>query len=268
MSDNPFEAPKSTITEAQRDASVAVLLGTPRKNSIGHGWKWIKEGFGLFKLSPWLWIGVFLIYIIIAIVLSILPLGSLLLNVVNPVLMAGLIYGAYELDQDRALKISNLFDGFKRNTGSLFAIGGLYLLGIILVVVVAMGIAFATGGFDVFSEILAASANGGQAPAIDPQTIMSSFILPALIGMALMIPLMMSIWFSPALVILHDMGAVEAMKRSFNGCIKNMFPYLWYGIIAMVLMIIGVIPLGLGLLIVLPVITIAIYTSYKDIFID
>ncbi len=268
MSDNPFEAPKSTITEAQRDASVGVLLATPRKNSIGHGWKWIKEGFGLFKLSPWLWIGVFLIYMVVAILLSILPLGSLLLYIVNPVLMAGLIYGAYELDQSRPLKIGHLFDGFKRNTGSLFAIGGLYILGIILIVAIAMGIAFATGGFDVFTELLRASAGGGQPPAIDPLMIMSSIILPVLIGMALIIPLVMTIWFSPALVILHDMGAVEAMKRSFSGCMKNILPYLWYGIIATVLMIIGVIPLGLGLLIVLPVITIAIYSSYKDVFID
>jgi uncharacterized membrane protein len=35
-----------------------------------------------------------------------------------------------------------------------------------------------------------------------------------------------------------------------------------------VLMIIGAIPLGLGLLIVVPALTISVYTSYKDIFVD
>ena len=76
----------------------------------------------------------------------------------------------------------------------------------------------------------------------------------------------MMIWFAPALVILNDMGAVEAMKRSFSGCIKNILPFLLYGVIAMVLVILGMIPLFLGLLVVIPVLTAAIYTSYKDIF--
>jgi uncharacterized membrane protein len=41
-----------------------------------------------------------------------------------------------------------------------------------------------------------------------------------------------------------------------------------YGLITMVLLMLAIIPLGLGLLLMIPVMTASIYTSYSDIFED
>jgi uncharacterized membrane protein len=41
---------------------------------------------------------------------------------------------------------------------------------------------------------------------------------------------------------------------------------LLYGVIAVLLVFLGTIPLLLGLLVVIPLLTIAIYTAYRDIF--
>jgi uncharacterized membrane protein len=45
-------------------------------------------------------------------------------------------------------------------------------------------------------------------------------------------------------------------------------PFLLYGIVLFILAIVAVIPLGLGMLILGPVIYASIFVAYKDIFVD
>ena len=45
-----------------------------------------------------------------------------------------------------------------------------------------------------------------------------------------------------------------------------MVPFLIYGMISAVLLVLAMIPLGLGLLIMIPTMTASLYVSYKDIF--
>ena len=78
--------------------------------------------------------------------------------------------------------------------------------------------------------------------------------LALLIVFGLMLPLVMAIWFAPPLVVFHDMGAGDAMKASFAGCLKNMLPFLLYGIVLLVASVIASIPLMLGWLVLGPVI--------------
>jgi uncharacterized membrane protein len=94
------------------------------------------------------------------------------------------------------------------------------------------------------------------------------FLIAILLGLLVTIPLMMSYVFAPALVALDDMKALTAMKLSFMGCLKNLLPFTVYGLLAMVLLFIGSLPMGLGLLVVLPLLTAALYSSYRDIYYD
>ena len=59
----------------------------------------------------------------------------------------------------------------------------------------------------------------------------AAILLMVLVVMALSIPLAMAIWFAPALVVFHDLQPLDAMKQSFAGCLKNIVPFLVYGII-------------------------------------
>ncbi|MEO7760372.1 MAG: hypothetical protein ABIS68_00530, partial [Casimicrobiaceae bacterium] len=59
-----------------------------------------------------------------------------------------------------------------------------------------------------------------------------------------------------------------ALKWSFFACLKNMWPFLVYGLITLLLAIVASIPLGLGWLVLGPVIIASVYTSYRDIFFD
>jgi len=57
------------------------------------------------------------------------------------------------------------------------------------------------------------------------------------------------------------------MKSSFQGCLRNMLPFLIYGILGFLLAIVAVIPLGLGLLVLGPVMWGTMYVGYRDIFV-
>jgi uncharacterized membrane protein len=76
----------------------------------------------------------------------------------------------------------------------------------------------------------------------------------------------MAVWFAPALVAISNMSPIDALAASFKGCLKNILPFLLYGIVFLVLFILGSIPLGLGLLVVLPLVFTSTYAAYRDIF--
>jgi len=67
-------------------------------------------------------------------------------------------------------------------------------------------------------------------------------------------------------VVLQNLDAVEAMKRSFSGCLRNVLPFLLFGLLLLPLSLLGLITLGLGLLVVVPIIYAATYAAYRDIF--
>jgi uncharacterized membrane protein len=76
----------------------------------------------------------------------------------------------------------------------------------------------------------------------------------------------MALWFAPALVVLRELPPIQALKQSFRGCLKNIVPFLVYGLVAMVLTVLAAIPFGLGLLVMMPVIMASVYVAYGEIF--
>jgi uncharacterized membrane protein len=94
------------------------------------------------------------------------------------------------------------------------------------------------------------------------------FVLAFLVAMALMMPLIMAMWFAPAIVIFHDEQPLAAMKASFRGCLRNFVPFLVYGVVSFVMLLVALLPFGLGLLVAVPVIWATMYTGYRDIFLE
>jgi len=105
----------------------------------------------------------------------------------------------------------------------------------------------------------------------DPEAIAGmglTLVLAGLIVFALLLPVFMALWFAPALAMFHQQGPAEAMKASFVACLKNVLPFLVYSVILLPLAFIASIPLGLGWLVLGPVLAASLYTSYRDIFFD
>lgn len=232
-----------------------------RQVKAGNAWNWIVGGFGLFRQNPVIWIALFFIYLLVAMGLSIVPLvGPIVLNLLAPVFMAGFMLGCRALEMDEELEINHLFAGFKTNTAQLVTVGGIYLVGAIVIV----GIVFVFFGADTMSGLFSGHMAEGR-PPVDTEA-GATPALALLIILGAMLPLIMAYWFAPALVLFHDMKAVDAMKLSFFACLRNIMPFLVYGVISAVLLVLAMIPLGLGLLIMIPTMTASLYVSYKDIF--
>ena len=80
------------------------------------------------------------------------------------------------------------------------------------------------------------------------------------------VPLYMASWFAPALIVLDDVRPWAALKASFLVCVRNWIPLSVYSVVLLVLCVVAVIPLGLGYLVLIPVLAASVYTSYLDIF--
>lgn len=226
-----------------------------RQVPMSHAWKWIVSGFGLFKANPAMWIILLVIYLAIMIPLSMLPgIGSILSTLLAPVFAAGMMWGCQALTKNEDLEINHLFEGFKHNTSQLIAVGGIYMVGLLLVAVVAVLM------LDRATVDLLVQGKDLSPEQADAMT------LPILIAFSLVAPVLMAYWFAPVLAGLNHLSAISAMKYSFYACLRNILPFLLYGLIFMVLLMVAIIPLGLGLIIVVPMMMTSLYSSYADVF--
>ncbi len=254
---NPFEAPTAHVEDV-RPTDSGSLHNEPNSVGAGRGSGWWSNGWSLFREAMGLWIGIAVTYVVLVMVLGIIPiLGQVLIYFLIPIFMGGMMLGCHDLESGNGLSFGHLFAGFQKNTGQLAMVGLLYLVGVILIGIVLVATVF--GGS--FSAAAMGGAEAGGAA-------IASILLGALLSLGLMVPLAMAIWYAPALVILNDIPAAEAMKLSFKGCLRNMVPFLVYGVVGIILAIIASIPLALGWLLLLPTMICSTYVSYREIFID
>jgi uncharacterized membrane protein len=96
-----------------------------------------------------------------------------------------------------------------------------------------------------------------------------SATLPALLtGAALFTPLLMATWFAPALALFDAFPAGRALYWSFWACLVNWRPMLLYGLmLSLLAMLALIIPLGLGLLLFLPLAMTSTYAAYRMQFV-
>jgi uncharacterized membrane protein len=106
----------------------------------------------------------------------------------------------------------------------------------------------------------------GQVAMPDPMALLAIVLCLVILSLTVSIPLVMTLWFAPALVVLHDVSAVRAMVLSFRGCLANLMPFLLYGLAVIGLAIVATIPFGLGWLVLAPVLVTSTYTACQEIF--
>ncbi|MCW8950364.1 MAG: BPSS1780 family membrane protein [Sedimenticola sp.] len=239
-------------------------LCDPLTHPAGQGWQWIVRGFWHFKQNPLAWMLTMVIWVVLSIVIGLIPfVCSLVITLFSPVILAGFMLGCAAQEHGADFEISHLFAGFSSSVGQLVLVGLLYVAGFALIgiIMVMLGggvmIGF-MGGMDVMESTHPGMM--GTAAGI------GSVILMALVVFGLSVPLMMAYWFAPALIAMEGLSALAAMKLSFAGCMKNILPFLVYSIVMCIILVVGSIPVGLGLLVVMPIITASMYTAYRDIY--
>ena len=241
---NPYAAPRAPVADAAE--APRNFLPTGRAVPAARGWSWIVDGWELFKRQPGAWIALVIVALLIFIGMALVPfLGSLAGMVLTPVFAGGIFAACREQDQGRPLTVSHLFAGFRERFGTLLSIGLIYSR--------HHDRGHARRGCRHRCGACWTLVGSGGGPRGDGQAWASRSRLRGLIVFALLLPVFMAFWFAPALAMFHQQGPAEAMKASFVACLKNVVPFLVYSVVLMPLAFVASIPLGLGWLVLGPV---------------
>jgi len=231
-----------------------------RRVPFGQGWRWIVQAFALFRRSAVIWIVLTMVMLLLALALTMIPvLGSYLLYLATPMLLAGLMTAARDTEAGQEIEIAHLFRGFRENAPQLVTVGGVYLVGNVVVA----GVALSLGGEELRQVIEAAAA--GRPEEVDAAAANKASIA-ILVAAALFLPLAMALWFAPALVMLEKIPAWRAMGLSIQACLVNFLPFLLYGAVMSALFIVALALVFIGIAFWVPLAILTAYTAYRDIF--
>ena len=212
----------------------------------------------MFLANPGVWIGSTILLLVILLAISIVPLfGQIAAHLLVPVFGAGMVQICRQLSEGNEPQISDLFVGFRHNAGQLVMVGVFFAIGI-------FGIAFVA--FMLVSGGILGGVVTGKVAGLG--VALGGVMLAGLVVMVLSVPVIMAVWFAPALVYFHDMKPAAAMRSSFEAVAKNWLVMLIFGVFLVVSLFFAMLPLGLGLLLLLPVYSAAVYASYRDIFLS
>jgi uncharacterized membrane protein len=254
---NPYSAPTSQVETVSSNDSV--VFCSAKKLTAGQGNRIVADAWKIYKTAPFKWTFInFSLYALLLIISLIPILGTFVGSLFYTPLFAGLLIAASEIENGGALKFSHLFAGIKRNAKGVFGLA----ISITLLSLINMALAFWFLGGEYFMAMFAGQDIDPETLNMNPQNLLLGMMV-MLVGTAFF---MMLTWFATPLIALQSVGVFQAMSMSFKACLKNWLALTIYGFVMAFWMIVAVIPVGLGLFILLPLLSITIYTSYRKVF--
>ena len=212
----------------------------------------------MFIANPGVWIGATVLLLVILMAISIVPLfGQIAAHLLVPLFGAGMIHISRRQATGDDPQVADLFAGFHHRAGQLVMVGVFFAAGIFGIAFIAF--LLVSGG--ILGGVVTGRV-GGFGIAF------GGIMLAGLLVMVLSAPVIMATWFAPALVFLHDMAPLAAMKASFAAGMRNWLAMAIFGVFLVVALFFAMLPLGLGLMLLLPVFSAAVYASYRDIFLE
>ena len=231
--------------------------GRSRDVGAGAAFEWLRLGWGIFLANPGVWIAATAILIVGFLALSIVWFaGPLLACLLAPVVGAGLLALCRKAVAFGTVDLQDLAAGFRSATTPLIVLGLVFMAAMVAINLVV---------FVLFSGSV---AGGMMMPGVSGLgVLLGGSLLAMLLSSLLLVPLTMAMWFAPALVFFNNMPPVDACKASLNACLKNILPFLILGLVVVVLAFFAALPVGLGFLVLVPVLSGALYASYQDVFV-
>ncbi|MBA3995822.1 MAG: hypothetical protein C0466_01440 [Candidatus Accumulibacter sp.] len=242
------------------------------------GWRWLADGFRIFRKSPLL-LGVIVVgyWILMAVVNAIPLLGPIAATLCIPAFSVSLMNVCRDVEHERPIAPLHLFSGFRRNLRPLLALGALYLGGVLAI----LGVSALADGGALMQMMISGKPPGEELLAG------GSFLVATQVALLLLTPLMMAYWYAPVLAAWHDLPVGKALFFSFIACLRNWRAFFAY---AVALMVFGALLPGLALgllaslmpqsanfftalffmpllLVLAPTLFASFYVSYRDVFV-
>jgi hypothetical protein len=267
-----FSSPEGTTMRSPPKPAPPPVI---RVATFGEGLTWVSDGFKIYAANLPMWIVVMILFYFLNLAMAMVPFAGQLLM---PMLMAGLMLACRGIERGEGMRFDHFMAGCTEKPVPLLILGVLYLVATIVLVIIVVIVGFMTAG----TTILMGPAITSPETAIATlgMSAVLSLLLILLVVLALTLPLAMAYWFAVQLVQFDDVPPVEALKLSFVACLKNIWPFLLYGIVMLVLFFLVFIPFGLKmphwvaavlamiavLFVGVPVTIATMYTSYKGVF--
>jgi hypothetical protein len=186
------------------------------------GWLWIKEGFALFRKQPLQLSTLFLCYLLLMRLLSMIPvIGIGLPLLLVPVYSMAFMQACRDIEQDRHVTPMLLFRVFRTPAlPRLLMLGVLYLAAAVLAPLASTVV---DGG--VFWKAL----TGGV--QVTPELIRGSRMMSAMLFTSVLyVPAGMAFWYAAPLVDWQQMGVAKALFYSFFATLRAGRAFLVYGL--------------------------------------
>ncbi len=201
----------------------------------GAGINWLQAGWVGFKAGGALLIGMVFVTLLVLLFLFRIPwLGVLLVPVVATFLFAGMLQSLRRQATGRAMQFDDLWSVFGDQDRMVH-------LAIVSLV-------------PLLGSLLRAALEGG--------------FIGGLAGALVSVVVIALVYFAVPLVLFRNMEAPLALKASFEGVLANLPAVIVFWIACIVLLVIAVLPVGLGLLVLVPVLLGAAYEAYAEIYGD
>ncbi len=241
------------------------------------GWRWLADGWKLFRAAPLSWIALVFGYWMIMTVVSVVPfVGVVAVLVLVPGFSVAFMAASRVSEHRQPVQLLLLFAGFRENLRGQIILGFVYFAGIVLLLAAST---LADDG--ALARWMVTGARPGT------QVIQSdAFLYALMIAATVYAPLMMLFWFAPTLVAWHSMPVGKALFFSLFACLVNWRAFTVYGVAsALVLLVAPFVVLFMLLLFsggtlrpaamavlfpfvlaMMPTLFASFYVSYRDIF--
>ena len=208
--------------------------GTPigfARHDARRGAIWLKEAHAMLTAHRLPWLMLLLLYYLVIGIVDIIPLiGQFGLPLLKPVFAVGFLAAAWNQERGGAPELRLLFQGFRSNLWALLPLGAFMLVGISVAV---LATSLVDGGK--LLEVLSGKAK------LDEAVLATGEVQAAMLFAAVLaLPVILALWFAPALVVFQDCSAAEALATSLRAAIANWRAISVYG--ALVFLFGGVLP--------------------------
>jgi len=258
---NPYGAPQAPVGDYV--AASHAVLERARSVPADHGVAWYREAWRLFKLSPGVWIGIWVVFTAIVIAVSILPIiGGLIVGVMTPGFVGGTMIAARNASRAGGARFADLFAAFGPRAGALLLIGVLQLaISVAMWMLMALFVVVWVGGTfgENFGQLM------GSDESFNIEAMVPMIVLGVVFGL-LFAPITNAVWLASGLAALEGAPALDALRRAFSATFRNLLPLIVFILVTIALAVVATIPLALGWFVLGPLLLCAIYAQFEDLF--
>jgi hypothetical protein len=223
------------------------------------GGTWIKDAFALFRAQPLGWMALTAAWVVLLAGSLFLPVAGGVIAILQPVFFAGFALACRAQENGGRITVAYLFAALKVNARPLVLVGAFTSIVYLLL----------------FSLLYYLGAPWPDAPAPAPgreletmRAIIAGREWLAILYFVIDTLLRGLLWFVAPLLAFHRMSAWDAVRWSIYASLSNFLPLIAFGGLLILLLMAALLTGGLGLLLVLPLMVIANYTSYRRVFVE